>query len=144
MELTKNTSFQKKGHQFKKYIIKKKYCFHIYSFVFSLLSNYQCMYILHTLTAEYSSLRSVVVCKNMNGTLISKRNNSHDCSLKEFLKNIVCYGTSRGWRISIRLLVKVEEAGRRLLYMSGVKRICVFEHSVMTKFNCACPAIQRG
>ena len=28
--------------------------------------------------------------------------------------------------------------------MSRVKRICVFEHSVMTHFNCACPAIQRG
>ena len=30
------------------------------------------------------------------------------------------------------------------VYMSPVKRICVFEHSVMTNFNCACPAIQRG
>ena len=29
-------------------------------------------------------------------------------------------------------------------YMSPVKRICVFEHSVMTNFNCPCPAIQRG
>ena len=29
-------------------------------------------------------------------------------------------------------------------YMSPVKRICVFEHSVMTHFNCACPAIQKG
>ena len=29
-------------------------------------------------------------------------------------------------------------------HMSPVKRICVFEHSVMTHFNCACPAIQRG
>ena len=28
--------------------------------------------------------------------------------------------------------------------MSPVKRICVFEHSVMTNFNWACPAIQRG
>ena len=28
--------------------------------------------------------------------------------------------------------------------MSPVKRICVLEHSVMTNFNCACPAIQRG
>ena len=28
--------------------------------------------------------------------------------------------------------------------MSPVKRICVFEISVMTNFNCACPAIQRG
>ena len=25
-----------------------------------------------------------------------------------------------------------------------IKRICVFERSVMTNFNCACPAIQRG
>ena len=30
------------------------------------------------------------------------------------------------------------------VYMSPVKRICVFEHSVMANFNCACPAIQRG
>ena len=29
-------------------------------------------------------------------------------------------------------------------YMGPVKRFCVFEHSVMTIFNCACPAIQRG
>ena len=28
--------------------------------------------------------------------------------------------------------------------MGRVKRICVFEHSIMTNFNCACPAIQRG
>ena len=28
--------------------------------------------------------------------------------------------------------------------MGRAKRICVFEHSVMTNFNCACPAIQRG
>ena len=29
-------------------------------------------------------------------------------------------------------------------YLSPAKRICVFEHSVMTNFNRACPAIQRG
>ena len=29
-------------------------------------------------------------------------------------------------------------------YVGHVKRICAFEHSVMTNFNCACPAIQRG
>ena len=29
-------------------------------------------------------------------------------------------------------------------YLGPVKRICVFEHSVMTNFNCACPAIQRS
>ena len=28
--------------------------------------------------------------------------------------------------------------------MGPVKRICVFEHSVMTNFNWACPAIQKG
>ena len=28
--------------------------------------------------------------------------------------------------------------------MGPVKRICVFEHSVKTNFNCACPAIQKG
>ena len=32
----------------------------------------------------------------------------------------------------------------KMYYMSPVKRICVFGHSVMTNFNCACPAIQRG
>ena len=31
-----------------------------------------------------------------------------------------------------------------IIHMSSVKRIFVFEHSVMTNFNCACPAIQRG
>ena len=34
----------------------------------------------------------------------------------------------------------------RILFHSNlgpVKRICVFEHSVMTNFNCVCPAIQR-
>ena len=28
-------------------------------------------------------------------------------------------------------------------YLWGVKQICVFEHSVMTNFNCTCPAIQK-
>ena len=30
-----------------------------------------------------------------------------------------------------------------LLKLWRAKRICVFEHSVMTNFNCVCPAIQR-
>ena len=29
-------------------------------------------------------------------------------------------------------------------HLSPVKWICVFEHSVMTNFKCACPVIQRG
>ena len=31
-----------------------------------------------------------------------------------------------------------------IIILGRVKRICFFEHSVMTNFNCACPAIQRG
>ena len=31
----------------------------------------------------------------------------------------------------------------RNFYLGRIKRICVFEHSFMTNFNCACPAIQR-
>ena len=34
--------------------------------------------------------------------------------------------------------------GQSEINMSPVKRICVFEHSVMTNFNCACPVIQMG
>ena len=30
------------------------------------------------------------------------------------------------------------------LWLWRVKRICVVEHSVMTNFNCACPAIQKA
>ena len=33
---------------------------------------------------------------------------------------------------------------RFIYHLGPVKRICVFEHSVMTNFNCACPDIQRG
>ena len=36
------------------------------------------------------------------------------------------------------------ELAVRQLSNDPVKQICVFEHSVMTNFNCACPAIQRG
>ena len=34
--------------------------------------------------------------------------------------------------------------GKTDVKLSPVKRICVFEHSFMTHFNCACPAIQRS
>ena len=30
------------------------------------------------------------------------------------------------------------------LQLGRIKQICVFEHSVMTNFNCACPAIQKA
>ena len=35
-------------------------------------------------------------------------------------------------------------AERQDYHLCPVKRICVFEHSVIANFNCACPAIQRG
>ena len=49
------------------------------------------------------------------------------------LKNVSKLSAAVLIRLRILILLKV---GR-------VKRICVFEHSVMTNFNCACPAIQR-
>ena len=48
----------------------------------------------------------------------------------------VFHGCTKKMKISRRVI--------KLCHMSRVKRICVFEHSVMTHFNCACPAIQRG
>ena len=44
----------------------------------------------------------------------------------------------RVWPVHLCLVMPIQ------IYMSPVKRICVFEHSVMINFNCACPAIQRG
>ena len=34
--------------------------------------------------------------------------------------------------------------GKQKHHLWRVKRIFVFEHSVMTNFNCACPAILKG
>ena len=34
--------------------------------------------------------------------------------------------------------------GKNIPEMGHVKQICVLEHSFMTNFNCACPAIGRG
>lgn len=41
--------------------------------------------ILHTLLLKYSKLGTVIICGDMNGTLISDRNNGHDKSLKNFV-----------------------------------------------------------
>ena len=40
--------------------------------------------------------------------------------------------------------IYVKKKKNKINKMSPVKRICVFEHSVMTNFNCACPDIQMG
>ena len=48
------------------------------------------------------------------------------------------------------LVFSNDDPGLSLVYFTArsklgrVKRICVFEHSVMKNFNCSCPAIQRG
>ena len=44
------------------------------------------------------------------------------------------------FRMSCLLSAPLTENWKR--HLSPVKRICVFEHSVMTNFNCACPDIQ--
>ena len=42
--------------------------------------------ILHDMVVRYNRLGTVIVCGDMNGTLIEERNNSHDNSLKDFVK----------------------------------------------------------
>ena len=65
----------------------------------------------------------------------------HVAAPKEFLVNLEssCIGNQTKFLTINRFFIL--DSPR---YMSPVKRICVFEHSVMTNFNCACPAIQRG
>ena len=40
------------------------------------------------------------------------------------------------------IILNIQTHGSQQL--GRIKRICVFEHSVMTNFNCSCPAIQMG
>ena len=42
--------------------------------------------ILHDMVVRYNRLGTVIVCGDMNGTLIEERNNSHDNSLMDFVK----------------------------------------------------------
>ena len=58
-----------------------------------------------------------------------------------FLSRLV---SGRGCRIGLYCFLSIAFSFASQQYLSPVKRICVFEHSVMTNFNCACPAIQRG
>ena len=65
--------------------------------------------------------------------IISKQNN---CADKIWRKKLLIWGhyASSGMHTCKKIINEV----------SPVKRICVFEHSVITNFNCTCPAIQRG
>ena len=51
---------------------------------------------------------------------------------------------STSWYMYLHKVLMPLKKATNLNYLGRVKRICVFEHSVMTRFNCACPAIQRG
>lgn len=42
--------------------------------------------ILHSLLVKYRSIGTVVISGDLNGTLVSSRNNQHDVSLKEFVQ----------------------------------------------------------
>ena len=42
------------------------------------------------------------------------------------------------------IIVKFVIVSYNRVKLGRVKQICVFEHSIITNFNCACPAIQRG
>ena len=64
----------------------------------------------------------------------------HSCSLWHWLKNIIIFF----FRTHSTFSLPCKTLRQYVSHMSPVKRICVFEHSVMTNFNCACPAIQRG
>ena len=54
------------------------------------------------------------------------------------ITNVCCFGN-----YLFDFILYLQLTGKAL-NMSPDKRICVFEHSVMTNCNCACPAIQRG
>ena len=81
----------------------------------------------------------VFICQ----TLIYSHYNS--CNVAYLELNWLCYGCAHAivsWQYNRFNMVCWEL--KHISYSSPVKRICVFEHSVMTNFNCACPAIQRG
>ena len=63
---------------------------------------------------------------------------------KYFLnKTGICQEVELCSSLFVNLKVTVEKQSPKS-QVSPVKRICVFEHSIMLNFNCACPAIQRG
>ena len=67
----------------------------------------------------------------------------------EYLTNLLTRSSEthgRSLRSNDKEVLKIPFQGLTIIinHLNPVKRICVFKHSVMTNFNCACPAIQRG
>ena len=63
-----------------------------------------------------------------------------------YLTLVICHRSTVEWIWYVSALVNCSRLHMSCsdLQLGRVKRIYVFEHSVMTNFNCACPAIQRG
>ena len=89
------------------------------------------------LGALHWHLATTVVISNLKSG--SFRNTQLICDLKT---------TNRYWKMNLELSKQNKQTSsgteHKIDQLSPVKRICVFEHSVMTNFKCACPAIQRG
>ena len=109
-------------------------------------------------TVNFHTLRPILVAfghlfliKNVLGCLVEGKGGGVLVRINTVYRGEVLISVSLGL-----LLPKSTSKETRLLaggnvghvytqcHMGRVKRICVFEHSVMTNFNCACPAIQRG
>ena len=46
----------------------------------------ECLGIIPTIIEKYEPTHEMVICGDMNGTLMNDRNNAHDCNLKNFVK----------------------------------------------------------
>ena len=69
-----------------------------------------------------------------------------DFRIKQSINQRMIHVMWLNWMINLTEVIQVKNIhwGALQEYLGPVKRICVFEHTVMTNFNCACPAIQRG
>lgn len=63
---------------------------------------------------RYSHLGSVIVCGDMNGTLVEERNNGHDKSLKDFVREHNLTWRKMRWEISQHSSAIAAGAGHRL------------------------------
>ena len=98
----------------------------------------------YILYAELGRFRINIIIKSSiigywNKIILGKHTKiSYTCILYQVLKTPE--NVTSKWILNVKRILC--DIGRHEL--GPVKRICVFAHSVMTNFNCACPAIQRG
>ena len=77
-----------------------------------------------------NALKLACVKRKIAWYIADLKDNVSDSTFSQFKNWIKCISKRKG-RQSVNY------------HLGRVKRFCVFEHSVMTNFNCACPAIQR-